>query len=951
MAFLEKIAAGLMAQYGAELHRLVFVFPTRRAPLYFQRSLKAVKPPEQTIWSPSMFSIDDFFAKLARVTVSDQVDLILELYSVYNKRVRHYSREFSDFYPWGKMILSDFDEMDKYLLDTKKLFKTLKEFKAIEDFDKEEKSEIYTRYTGFWEDLGVLYNDFNRLLKENNKAYEGMIYRKVAENVEEVTRASMSLHGWEKVVFCGFNALTPAEETLLRYLRDNDKAEIFWDMDHYFVDDENQEAGHFFRKNRAALNIEDASFVEYGLLETRNINIIGVPTGVSQSKVLGIKLQELIKGDDEPDNIAVVLPDESLLFPTLNSLPDNVNKINVTIGFPLQQTPVFSLLDSIMEMQIRNQKSAEGFYHKDIRRILNHPYIKPFADDDIDAFMNEIKESNLIYIKDIKTVRFREKDEKDKNKKEKTLSLDIVDLLFGVYDDSGEFVDVFLKILDVIREFFTEDKPDLSSLDYEYIYHFYTFLRRLKEILNTGKMVLNLHTFRQMLSDIVKANRVPFTGEPLVGLQIMGVLETQTLDFNHVYILSVNEGHLPPGKSQQSFIPYDIRVVMGLPTYKDRDAIAAYHFYRLLKNSRNVTLFYVTESRGIDKNEKSRFIDQLLIEYSERNRNARINHYVVDFTFDTGQKREIEIRKSEKMIAEMVQEPHSASSLLTYLTCPLKYYFSYGLKLREDEDVFESPDYKQFGTILHNTLKELYLPLQKKESFVTNHDINAILPVIETCLKEEYGKVIKTGDIKSGRNYITYEVMKKFLYGFFEKEKQRGGFKVELLEKRFEDIPFLFESNGIKYEVKLKGFLDRLDTTPDGNYCIIDYKTGKTGSLKIENIDALIEILSGEKAIKQKEVFQLLFYLYLLQKKGGYKKPFRLGIYSFKRLYDELAFVQVEKSDIIKEDVINSMEEVLEKIFVELFNMDIGFHQTKNIEICRVCQYANICNKEKKSFI
>ncbi|MGD2091017.1 MAG: PD-(D/E)XK nuclease family protein [Candidatus Aminicenantes bacterium] len=927
MGFLEKVAGKFLEEYGNEIHQIVFVFPTRRARLYFLRWLKIQKPANIGIWAPLVFSINDFIAQLSGLTISDQLDLIFKLYAVYKEHIRSYPKEFEDFYPWGKMIISDFDEIDKYLIDSEELFRTLKEFKAIEDITRAEKSGIYNRYTGFWADMGVLYREFNRLLRTDNKAYEGMAYREVAEKIKK----GQPLEGvmGEKVVFCGFNALTKAEETIISYFLEKEQAETYWDMDRYFVEDRNQEAGHFFRKNRESLGLSQPNWLDEELAGPKDITIIGVQSKVSQAKVLGIKLRELRDYLTDPASTAVVLPDETVLFPVLNSLPAEVKEVNVTIGFPLQQTPVFSLFDSILQMQLRAMDTKEGYYYKDIQNLLNHPYLKLLASDEITKFITSIKEENRVYIKG----------------EDISFPVEALNNLFKIRGDSGQFMDFFLELLDTIRRFYEENEPDLFSVDYEYMYHFYTLISRLKDSLKSTGLVLEARTFRQLLTDIVQGTRIPFTGEPLVGLQIMGVLETQTLDFNHLFLLSVNEGFLPPGKTQQSFIPFDVRAFVGLPTYKERDAIAAYHFYRLLKSSKNITIVYITEARGIEKSEKSRFIDQILIEYAEKNPKANIQHQVIDFSFDTQKVKEISIQKSEKMIKSLMDKSYSASSLLTYLSCSLEFYFTYILKLKEEEEVYESPDYRLIGEIIHKTLQELYKPYEGKDRVVSFQEIEKIKDNIEEKLLKTFKEKLKTGDVHTGRNRIAYEVMKKLLENFFEKEKQNSGFKVLMLERKVQGVDFRFSLNEKEHQVELEGTIDRLDVQ-DGIYRVIDYKTGKIGSLNLKSAEEFSEKLSGQEAVNRREAFQLFFYQYLLRKTQKYDGDYRLGIYPFKKLYDDLKFIKIDKSDMIGEELMVQFEGILSGIFQDLFNLEVPFIQTEEEKNCQYCPYQSICSRE-----
>lgn len=944
MFFLERIADKFLEQYGNDIHKIAFIFPTRRACLYFMHHLQLKKPTGAAIWAPKVSAIDDFIAGLSQYTVADPLDLVFELYHVYNEHVRDYPRKFEDFYAWGKMILNDFNEIDQHLIDTGTLFRILSEFKDVEDITKDEKSDIYNRYTGFWEDLGVLYREFNQLLKTKNKAYEGMVYRETVENIERITQTLT----WDKVIFCGFNALTRAEEIIISHLLKEEKAEIYWDMDRYFVEDANQEAGFFFRKNMENLKPAEPEWVEDRLAEQKQITLIGVQSKVSQAKVLGLKLQDLQQTGADPESIAVVLPDEILLFPVLNSLPGWLEKVNITIGFPLQQTPVFSLFNSIMEMNLRIFEASgprfakEGeteFYYKDLQNILNHPYIKPVAPGEITGFIAGIKKNNRVYTPG-KDIHFTSEALRD---------------IFKPRNDSRELIDYFLDLLHFIRTFFTENKPDIFSVDYEYIYHFYTLLSRLKGSLRDAVLAMDIRTFRQLFTDIVQHSRIPFTGEPLEGLQIMGMLETQTLDFNHLFVLSVNEGFVPPGKTHQSFIPFDVRVRLGLPTYRERDAIAAYHFYRLLKSSQNITLIYNTEAKGIEKSEKSRFIDQLLIEYAERNKNAVIKQQVIDFTFDAQEVKEISIRKSPKIIEKLAQKSYSPSSMLIFLTCPLQFYFNYILKLREEEEVVESPEYYQVGHIIHKALHELYRPYCGKDKPVGFKEIEEIKEKIEDRLKQAYSTELKTQDTHTGRNRIAFEVMKKFLENFFEKEAQGAGFNILMLEEKITGVDFHFSLGGPKsdsgsrsrseneYRVMLEGTIDRVDIK-DNVHRIIDYKTGKINPLNLKTL----EELGGPGVVDRREAFQLFFYRYILKRTQGDKGrgPYRLGIYPFKKMYDELRFIKVEKTDMIDEGMVEQFEDILRDTFRRLFNIEEPFDQTREEKNCRYCPYQNICGRD-----
>jgi CRISPR/Cas system-associated exonuclease Cas4 (RecB family) len=938
MNFLKRIAIKFLTEYGSDIHKLAFVFPTRRAGIYFLRHLQNHKQENSSLWATPIFSIEDFITGLSGSTAADQLELIFTLYDIYRTNVRGYPKEFEDFYSWGKMILADFNEVDKHLVNTDELFRILREYKSVEDINEEDKAEIYKKYTGFWDDLGILYREFNRALIEKNRVYEGLAFRQVAQDIAGLLKTGVP--AWKKAIFCGFNALTPAEETIIRYLISEKKGEIYWDMDRYFVEDVNQEAGYFFRQNKETLIKGEPLWVDDELARPKTIDIIGVQSKVSQAKEAGLRIEQLLKSRTGSEDIAVVLPDEAMLFPVLNSLPAGVDRVNITIGFPLDRTPVYSLLNSLIEMQLRyyesrsavasKQDDKKGFYYKDVLRVLNHPYIKPFAPEEIESFVTRTKEENLVYVTEKDMEGFPSFPKK----------------LFSVKKDSREIIEYFLELSIALHNFYRDNEPEIFSIDYEYLYHFYTLLTRLQDALKNAGLVLDTGAFRRLFDDIIKNSRIPFTGHPLEGLQIMGVLETQTLSFANLFLFSLNEGHLPPGKNQQSFIPYEVRCSAGLPTYKERDAIAAYHFYRLLKNSEHITLLYTTEAKGMEKSEKSRFLDQLLIEFAGKNPDVALNHYVVDFVFSAQDIKEITVEKSPEIIETLSQKVYSASSLLDYLTCPLKFYFSRILRLKEEEDVSENPDQRMVGDIIHETLYRLYDGYTDRDSELTSKDIETVKNKIEATLESSFRKILKTGDLKTGRNRIAFEVMLQFLDHFFDKEKQSPGFKILMLEKKIDDVYLPFTVNGKRYSGHLVGHIDRVDITKDQICRIIDYKTGKVNPL---NLKSMAE-LAGPGAVDRREAFQLFFYRYLLKKSwaAGDRYRFRLGVYPFKKVYDELSFIGVGKSDIIDDGMVQEYEEILIDLFGKLFDGGTPFSQVKDEKNCRFCPYIDICCKPQQ---
>ena len=915
--FLNRIAEEFLDVYKDDLYRIAFVFPTRRAGLYFIKYLQ--KKTVKSMWAPPVFSIKDFISHMSYLNESAHLELMFELYNVYKIDVKNFKKDFEDFYPWGKLIISDFNEIDKNLVDTEDLFRCLRELKDIEDIDIEEKPDIYKKYVGFWEDLENLYKNFRKVLKKKNRAYEGMLYRDVADNGEK----SRNLE-WEKVVFCGFNAFNRAEEKIIQDLINSNKAEIYWDMDKYFVDDSDQEAGHFFRENKKNFKLDDEiKWIDQRLDQEKKINIIGVQSKAGQAKVLGLKLKELCESVTDPEDIVVVLADESMLFPVLNSIPDSFDKVNITLGFPLKQTPVYSLLNTINEMHTKVSESQKlgkrgAFYFKDVTKLLNHPYIKPISSEEINKFIEKIKEKNQIYVKDIK------------------FNTTVLNVLFEDIKNSEEILQLFLDILDKIRDFYSSAEG-IFSIDMEFIYHFYLLLTRLSDSMKSSGIKIDIPVFWKLFNDIVEHTRIPFTGEPLEGLQIMGMLETQALNFKNACILSVNEGFLPPGKTHRSFIPLDVRKNVGLPTYKDRDAISSYHFYRLLKYSENINLIYAAESKGFEKNEKSRFIDQILIEYADKNDRAKIAHKMFDFSFEAQKIEKIEIEKSDDVIRMLLKKSYSATSLITYVTCPLKFYFTYYLNMEEEERIVESPDYKIFGKIIHKALEKLYLPYLNQK--ITSDILGRIgsKEFISSALRKVYKKETNIEDLSTGRNRIAFEVILELLIQFFDREKRNCNFKIIGLEKSISNVDFSFKSKNRTFDVKLKGFIDRIDQLEE-NYRIIDYKTGEIDSLNLDSINDL-----KQNSENRKQAFQLLFYMYLISRTCKDISGYKLGIYNLKKINEDVKYLRINKTEVMEPDVQESFEAILESIFQEIFDVSIPFLQAEEINKCTHCPYISIC--------
>ena len=704
-SFLENICDYILIKHKEIISDICVIFPSRRAGLYFKNILGSKI--EIPIWSPSVYSIEDFIEEFSSYSFADNFKLLFELYSVYNDVIKNeralhateidfinleVDESFDSFYQWGEMLLKDFDIIDKYLVDTNLLFKRIKDLKEIEESFPIELQESFKKFWGtlfdskqtnvkknflkIWRVLGKVYLEFTARLKKNGICYPGMAYRKLYEDSGNIINNLK----WKKIIFTGFNSLNPVEKNLMKVLVDKGVAEIYWDADDYYISDKYQEAGSFIRKNIKYFGKDEIKFEKYLVSDTKIINAIGTSSTVGMAKYLGSELKEhFTNGDFKIEKTAIVLPDANLLLPVLYSIPDEIKSINITMGFPFKDTPLYSLINLLIDLQnnyvIENGKIR--FHHSIVEKILLHPYVKFHDTSIVYRIINYMRNENKLYfdISDFKA---------DVPK--------ILDVIFNRIKNVGEVSNYFSNILDIIS--FRIDKDDSKDIDYkkfqlEFIYNFYTNYNRLNEVIKEKEVEMTFDTYWRILKEILQKISIPFTGEPLKGLQVMGLLETRALDFENVFILSANENVLPEGKTQNSFIPYSLRKALKMPTYEEDDSITAYYFYRLIQKAKNIFLIYDTDI-GQNVKEKSRFILQIENELLHNNKNiSYINKIVIPETYNI-EKKSIEILKTDGIMRKLMEIKHySPTALKEYINCTLQFYFSRIAKIEDEIEIEE----------------------------------------------------------------------------------------------------------------------------------------------------------------------------------------------------------------------------------------------------------------------
>lgn len=963
-AFLDKTAEYLLKKYKDNISDLCIVLPSRRAGIFLKKYFSTHI--NKNIWLPQIYSIDDFINKLSDNKPINNTFLLFELYQIHKNIEKKQAQSFDDFIKWGQILLHDFNETDLYMADPKQLFSYIDEARAISLWNPDNKplTDFEKNYLKFFNSLIKYYKNFRTGLIDKNATYQGLTYRLLAENIEERTE---NLE-WEKIIFTGFNALTKSEETIIKYLIKTDKAEILWDADKYYLNNTNSlnnkknkvkhEAGTFLRRYFNTWAAKDINWIEDNFKnENKNISVIGIPKNIGQAKVAGNIIAE---NNINIDNLALVLADEKLLLPVLNSLPENINYFNVTMGLPINYTPVFNLYDFIFNLHENAIKFSKNlkedkliFHHDDILKIFQHPNIISLFSGDKSDISSLHQLTKKIYISNKTFFSLTEIDDILKESTE-NISETFNAIFINIKQNPELIFECLIKITEkardnIIEKYSGTNENEYYKVELEYFYNFSIIIKQLKDLLKEYKIEISLQSIRKIFNQTVRTTNIPFYGEPLKGIQIMGMLETRTLDFENLILLSANEGFIPSSKNQNSFIYYDIRRKFGLPTYKDKEAIYAYHFYRMIQRSKNIFLLYNTETDGINSSDKSRFISQLLYELPKYNPNTNFDIKLLNTPTYKNKKPEIIIEKNKniyKLLLQKAKKGFSPSSLNTYINCPLQFYFQEIEKIREEEKTESTIKPSTFGTVIHEVLHKLFEPFIDK--VLTIEDIKSMHSNYKKILNKSFKDNYKDGNISIGKNLLSVEVANNFIKSFLNKEAelineiQKNGqdLVIKKLEEKFKSFIIIF-SNDKKIDVNIKGFVDRIDII--GNTIrIIDYKTGamKQKELRFNDRDSLLNESKFSKA------FQILMYLYLYLKTTNHDKNLNIecGIISLLKIKSGFIKLTPPKNE-SSENFYDIFNDVLTKLLEEIFDVNTPFMQTKKIENCNYCIYKNICNR------
>ncbi|MFB6257943.1 MAG: PD-(D/E)XK nuclease family protein [Flavobacteriales bacterium] len=876
--FLRQVAADLLRRFPDRIDEEVLVLPSQRAARFLQRYLGAEAGDH--IWSPRVLTMDEFIHQSHSQLPADPIATYFELYDVYAKILGADASGFEGFIKWGRTLLQDLDEVDRYLIPPGQLFSDLRKIKEIEDwsFDREELSPYQNRYLDLWTKLGSVHEGLKEALSAKGQVLKGEAYRSLAEDPKRAE--SWSEKG--RVHFIGLNALSRAEERIIAHLVKAGKAELHFDADPYYLEDPAQEAGHFLRQYRKTDWGKGGFRYRSGPMggEGRKMNAIGVNGRIAQAKTAGRILEKEIP-DEEGLHAALVLPDEALLQPVLHSVPSSVGALNVTMGFPLDRTILHRFFRDLFQMhrhylRYRDAGGGQAFYHRDLFRVLEHPYMDALFQEHLECSSRElierIRERNRSFLdRDGILSSIREM-----NGAQKAIP-DAVRLFFEPLGQLPEgALQLQEKVLDHFREILRE-KGD--ALDQEDIYEYARVLKRIRALFGEGHRISTLDAYERILGQVVEGEELSFTGEPLKGVQVMGMLETRAIDLSHIILLSANETVLPKARTEASLIPQDLRAYYKMPTRHEKDAVFAYHFYRMIQRADRVDLLYDSDPDGPGGGEKSRFLTQLLHEAPHKDEKVELKEWSAHVPLHPPTERALSIPKDERIqerLREWASKGVSPTALSTWIEDPYQFYRKYILRVPEPDELEESVDARSLGDIIHDSLYELYKPFEGRE--LPADAIQELVEQVPSTVRKHFSEHYDERDMGSGKNYIMLRVIEDRVKRFLNLEEQEVKKGEEagtplIIEKL--ELPYRMELSlelgGEPFTVRLRGTPDRIDRIGD-RIRLIDLKTGNVepNKLKVGDPDELFQE-SGHKY-----ALQLLFYGLLYYKEEGIREPDRI---------------------------------------------------------------------------
>jgi len=898
--YITSVAQDIISKNNTTTANITIILPSIRAGVFVKDAFK--NNSNSFSFLPQIISIEEFIQNLSKIQKIDNIAILFEFYKVYLKNTpKNKIEDFDKFSNWASILIQDFNEIDRFLIDPEYIFSYINDINRIEKWFKDENTptKLTQNYLAFFDYVAIYYKKLYQHFLTLKKGYQGLQYREAEKNIDHFIKNNSS-----KIIFVGFNALNKAEENIFKKLLEEKVASIYFDIDQFFID-ENIAAANFINTYKAEWKYYQTNTFK-GISTTfknkKNIHIIGLPKNVSQIKHVGNLLVNKVVNYE---STAIILANEALLPITLNTLPKQIKSVNITMGNPLKNIVLANLFTLLFKLHQNKSKigKQKTYYYKDVIAILNHVSIK-----------NSILATNLIqYISKNNLIFIYSKDLIQIAKKQNNTGK-IIKLIFSNWKNATTAIEYILKLIENLKF------KNSNTLEIEYLNRFHTIFIQLQNLNSEYNYIHTLDGLFQIYKQILSTETISFKGEALHGLQIMGMLESRVLDFESVIITSVNEGHLPAGNSNNSFIPFDIKREVGLPTYHEKDAIFSYHFYRLLQRAKTVYLLYNTETDDFGSGEQSRFITQLEI-LQDKLPNHTLTKTIISPKVVTLPSNLQTVIKTEAVITTLnkqAKKGFSPTSLTNYIYNPIAFYKQKILHIKQLQEVEETIAANTLGTIIHRTLEDFYKPYKGK--FVEEIQIHEMKKKIAKTVRNHFLKEYNNGEITLGKNLLTFEIAKQFIANFLQQELKliQSGKKLKIIDIEVDiETTITIQSN---HRIKLKGQADRIDEL-DGVLRIIDYKTGK-----VKQVD--LEIKNWEEITidyKKSKAFQVLLYAYMYGKMNAISfenREVESGIISFKNL--KSGYMKVNKKNISYEDILQ-FEIELKKLIEEIFNTKIPF--------------------------
>ena len=933
MPFLKRLANHLLSTHSDNLDNVLVIIPNKRAAVYLQKHLseKTQKP----FFPPKITTINEWVDAHTPERILNHTELLFLFYKVYVNYDREKAESFDEFLKWAKIILSDFDEIDRYLIEPKNIFKDLKDIKDIENWsfgDGEPITDGQQQFLNLWEKLPKYYTLLNELLRTEKATYQGKAYQQFSK-LCQVKAPGNHQHYY----FAGFNALSKAEENMVNGLIQQKIATVFWDVDEHYVNNKDHEAGHFYRKIQQLWNLKnDVPNMINGA--PKKIHIVETAQQVAQTKLAGHIIKALPA--ESLNSTAIVLADESLLIPLSRSLPTELESANITMGYPIKYSHLKSLIDIVFDSQQNASKfSTDKLYHKTVLHFLDHPFVRQLIADNkaIEEFEAAIISKNKIYLSlSFFTDTFP------------TLN-EITAIFVPWKNQTANGLSAIKQLIQSLYNSF-KSQENKHPVELEIMYHFSRGIQKFDSIYHQYQYDLNVKSFKNLLYQFWQTESLSFLGNPTEGLQIMGILETRTLDFENLIILGMNEGNLPKNNFSNSLLMRELKLFHHLPVEEDRDAIFAHHFYRLLHEAKQVYLSYNSHADGLQSGEKSRFITQL-----ENELDRHIGHEITYNTYaaddsDSNTKEAIYTVNTEveQKLDALFQRGLSPSALNTFLRCPLDFFYTYILNLREENEVEEAIEASTFGTMIHAVLERIYKThFFDKKAKVDIQILTAEKKNVERYLEEEYLKEFSKSDLKFGQNRLSFEVSLTFLKRTIDEQikelkKSNAPLYILGLEEDLE-TSFNWKINNQTKQIKIKGQADRIDQY-GSSYRIVDYKSGKCDASKVTFPKTVLangnfETDFNGKSNTRSYGIQLLMYATMFRDTYPNKTPFTAGIISMINLNQWLQNVSFtgKDTDEVTDEILDIFKEQLKDTVAKMYDPKFEYKHNPNSDYCEYC--------------